>query len=81
MTYNPQYLIMTVFSAIKKPFEIADITDISYIYLQAMNNSGMSNNYWCTEDMLVFTNTKDTLKIPTIILPSNTNKNTFLWIT
>ena len=37
MTYNPQYLIMTVFSAVKKPFEIADITDISYIYLQAMN--------------------------------------------
>ena len=39
------------------------------------SDSGVSNNYWCTEDMLVLTNLKYTCYRPTFQLPNNANIN------
>ena len=38
-------------------------------------DSGASNNYWNTEDMLVITNLKDTRDGPTVKLPNNATMN------
>ena len=38
-------------------------------------DSGVSNNYWCTEEMLVLTNIKDTHNGPTVKLPNNATMN------
>ena len=41
----------------------------------AKSDSGASNNYWITEDMLVNTNLKDTCDGPTVQLPNNATMN------
>ena len=42
----------------------------------AKSDSGGSNNYWRTEDILVLTNIKDTHNVPEVQLPNNANMNT-----
>ena len=41
----------------------------------AKDDSGASNNYWFTEDMLVLTNLKDTHYILTVQLPNTATMN------
>ena len=41
----------------------------------AKSDSGVSNNYWRTEDVLVPSNLKDTLDRPTVQLPNNATTN------
>ena len=46
-----------------------------HVTIIAKADSGVSNNYCCTEDMLLLTNLKDTRDVPTVQLPNNATMN------
>ena len=62
-SYTPELLC----SSIVDPPEHANII--------AKYDSGASNNYWRTEDMLVLSNIKDTRDVPTVQLTNNATTN------